>query len=103
LDVWESRVHPEAHQSVLAEYSEFLKSGFEWIESKYPIRKKSGEYIWVQNRVCVVEYFASGELKRVMGTMLNISEHKRIELDQLHAKDRAEAGDAAPNRCPAEL
>ncbi len=103
MDVWESRVHPEAHQSVLAEYSEFLKSGSEWIESKYPIRKKSGDYIWVQNRVRVVEYFASGELKRVMGTMLNISEHKRIELDQLHAKESAEAGDAALNRCPAEL
>jgi PAS domain S-box-containing protein len=98
LDVWESRVHPEDHQWVLAEYSDFLKSGSEWIEGKYRIRKKRGEYIWVQNRVRVVEYFASGELKRVMGTMQNISEHKRIELDRLHAKDHAEAGNAAPNR-----
>jgi PAS domain S-box-containing protein len=95
LTVWSSRVHPDDYERVLTSYSDFLKSGQDVVVYEYRIRPQGGQYIWVQDRVRIIERSATGQPKQLMGTMQNITDHKRIEIDLLHAKNRAEAGNTA--------
>jgi PAS domain S-box-containing protein len=92
---WQGRIHPDDRERVLGAYSAFLGDGGDPLEIDYRIRKEAGEYIWVQDRVIVLERDVAGRLKRIMGTMQDISARKRIEIDLKQAKDRAEAGNRA--------
>jgi len=92
---WQGRIHPDDHPRVLGAYRAFLANASEPLEMDYRIRKGGREYIWVQERVVALERNAAGRLKRIVGTMLDISARKRVEIDLQHAKDRAEAGNRA--------
>jgi signal transduction histidine kinase len=92
---WQGRIHPDDHPRVLGAYRAFLANASEPLEMDYRIRKGEREYIWVQERVVALERNAAGRLKRIVGTMLDISARKRVEIDLQHAKDRAEAGNRA--------
>ena len=92
---WQGRIHPDDYQRVMGAYRAFLANFSKPLEMDYRIRKGAGEYIWVQERVVALERSATGGLKRMVGTMLDISARKRVEIDLLHARDRAEAANRA--------
>lgn len=95
LETWKVRLHPDDRERVLAVYSGFLKGGEDSTQIDYRIQGKGGRYIWVQDRVRIVERFKDGSPRRVMGTMQDVSDRKRTEIDLKRAKERAEAGSEA--------
>ncbi len=93
--IWKERLHLDDRERVLSAYDDFYKKGDELIQVDYRIRRGDREYIWVQDRLRVIERNANGEAVRVMGTMQNISDRKRVEIDLKEAKEKAEVGSEA--------
>ncbi len=96
LQVWKACIHPDDREYVHKAYRDYFKSGKGSVRIDYRIRKgPEQKCVWVQDYVGVVERNPSGSIKRIMGTMQDITERKQTELDLKHAKDRAEAASEA--------
>lgn len=95
LETWKTRIHPDDSARVTEVYKRYFESGGHSVCVTYRIRKGQQKYIWVQDYVGVVERAADGSIKRIIGTMQDITERKQFELDLKHAKERAEAASEA--------
>lgn len=93
--VWLSRLHPDDRERVSNQYTAYLKSPSGVFKTDYRIRTAEDCYIWVQDRVRVIEYEPDGSPRRIMGTIQDISDRKKIEIDLKQAKDHAEIANAA--------
>jgi PAS domain S-box-containing protein len=80
LIAWEKLKH---HEDVLKS-NEILEKHFkaliDFYECEYRLRHKSGHWIWVLDRGMVVERNAPGNPMRMIGTVIDISNLKNIEL-----------------------
>ncbi len=95
LRIWKERLHPDDRDRVHEAYRKYFHSGEGSVRIDYRIRKGDREYIWVQDYVGVVERNDDGSIKRVMGTMQDVTEQKQAEIDLKLAKERAEAANEA--------
>lgn len=59
-------------------------------EAEYRLLKKDGNYLYVLDRGKVVEKDSNGNAVRITGTIIDITEKKKIENDLLTAKEKAE-------------
>jgi PAS domain S-box-containing protein len=75
---WRSLVHPDDLSRITAERAEQIgRSGS--FQTEYRMRKKGGDYIWVQSHGRVVSYTPKGEPERIVGTIADITERKVLE------------------------
>ncbi|HAV12841.1 MAG TPA: hypothetical protein DCX06_05005 [Opitutae bacterium] len=95
LDLWKGRIHPEDTERVHEVYREYFQQHADSVRIDYRMQKGDGEYIWVQDYVGAVERRQDGSLKRIMGTMQDITARKQYEIDLEHAKERAEMASEA--------
>lgn len=94
-EIWHERLHPDDRPSVDAAYEDFFKTCEGTLKIDCRIRNAEGNYIWVQDRARVVEFYPDGKPKRLMGTMQDITDRKQIESDLKQAKETAEVANAA--------
>ena len=99
---WESRVHPDDKARVMAELQIHLDGATTSYACEHRLRCKDGSYLWVLGRGMVVRRDALGKPLRIVGTNLDISGRKAIELQQqldasvfTHAKEGIMITDAA--------
>lgn len=59
-------------------------------EAEYRLLKKDGTYLYVLDRGKVVEKDSNGNAIRITGTIIDITEKKKIESDLIIAKEKAE-------------
>jgi PAS domain S-box-containing protein len=78
LSDWLERIHPEDKPFVINAFNESVKNNVT-CEVEYRLRKKSGEYIWILGRGKFVEHDEKGMPLRMVGTLTNISERKKIQ------------------------
>jgi PAS domain S-box-containing protein len=95
LKLWQERIHPDDWERVDADYRQYFDSGEGSVRMDYRMLKGDSDYIWVQDYVGVVERNKDGSIKRIMGTMQDITERKQTEIDLNHAKEHAEAASEA--------
>lgn len=86
VDTWSSGIHPEDMPRVWKKVDDHLKSGAEY-EVEFRTRTKSGSYVWVLDRGKIFERNERGEPVRMVGTELDITERKQIELEQKFLAD----------------
>lgn len=98
VQIWESRLHPDDRARVLDQYREFYHHGEGSMRLDYRIRKGKENYIWVQDSVRITEYDVDGTPQRVMGTMQDISDQKKAEIELIQAKVRAETANMAKSQ-----
>jgi diguanylate cyclase (GGDEF)-like protein/PAS domain S-box-containing protein len=79
-DFWLDRVHPfdRAHLAAGMAGPAGVDEGFRTKE--YRIRHRLGHYVWVQSFAKVVERRSDGSERRLVGTLLDITERRREEL-----------------------
>jgi signal transduction histidine kinase len=94
-EVWKERLHPDDKLRVDAAYDEFFKEGKSTLKIDCRIRNADGDYIWVQDRARIAEFYLDRAPKRLMGTTQDISDQKQIETDLKRAKENAEVANAA--------
>lgn len=79
-DSWKELVHPDDFDRVHKAQGEHINEGKEYC-FEFRMRKKSGEWCWVLSRGMAIERDASGNPTRMVGTHLDISGRKEMELD----------------------
>jgi diguanylate cyclase (GGDEF)-like protein/PAS domain S-box-containing protein len=82
-DEWFMLVHPADIQNLKALISKHLKGQTEALEAEYRIRRRDGQYIWMQTRAQAVRD-GKGRAIRMVGSQSDISEQKAVEDQLLH-------------------
>lgn len=76
---WLGKMHPDDRER-LAEATERVRiSGNPDFDSVYRLRHSDGHWIWVLSRGRVVEYAPDGSIRRMIGTIVDISRQKEME------------------------
>jgi len=76
---WQALVHPDDWPVIHAALDPHLKGETTEYESEHRMRHQDGRWIWILDRGKVMERDAAGAPVRVVGTHMNVTEHKRKE------------------------
>lgn len=86
LEEWRNRLHPDDAPQVMA--AMVTQRGAERMEMEYRLRHRDGSWRWMLDRGRVVEWDASGEPLRAVGTLLDVTERRRAQLELERANER---------------
>jgi PAS domain S-box-containing protein len=89
LETWAQLVHPDDKKRVLAQVKAYLDDEADSFESEMRIRHKNGRHVHILARALKVKD-ASGTLRRLVGTHVDLSERKRYE-EHLRESQKLEA------------
>lgn len=76
---WESKIHSEDKHNVLSSLQDHWAGKTPQWKMEHRLKTKTGEYKWVLGRGRVVETSPDGEPLRMVGTMTDISERKKLD------------------------
>jgi PAS domain S-box-containing protein len=80
--------HPENRDKIRKEMRDQLDRGLPY-ESEFPIIKKDGKYIWVRAECNGIKN-GDGEVMHILGSVKDIDQRKRAEIDLASTKNRIE-------------
>ena len=89
---WLSLTHPDDTARVSRGFSAFVSSSTDVYATEFRMRCKSGDYIWVSCRAKVVQRNASGAPSRMMGTLSDVTDRKKLEEQFLQAQKLESVG-----------
>ncbi|MDH4273744.1 MAG: PAS domain S-box protein [Gammaproteobacteria bacterium] len=89
-DAWETLIHPDDRVGSLKKLADFLNSTATQYLNEHRMRHKDGNYLWIEARG-EKQFDRLGHAIRLVGSHVDISEHKRLEEHFRYAID------AAPN------
>ena len=84
---WLERVHPEDREPIDREYRDFIASGRKTWAAEYRFLAGDGTYREVREHGIVVRDSA-GRVLRAVGTMVDVSDEKRLQADVQAAESR---------------
>ncbi|MDV6327091.1 PAS domain-containing protein [Idiomarina sp. Sol25] len=90
VESWSSRLHPEDYDDVWQAIKNHLDGVTPFYESLHRIRHRDGHWVYVLDRGKIIERDSEGRAIRYTGTVTDVSEQKKAELDALkaaHAKN----------------
>ncbi len=85
FDTWERLLHPEDQLEAVSRVTNFHDELTQDYESEYRLRCKDGSYKWILSRGKVVEWVDGGVAKRVVGTHVDLSKQKQLEMRLISA------------------
>ncbi len=90
---WSAMVHPDDRPVLEASSTKAVEGdGDQSFAFEFRLRCKSGQYIWVRSRGKTVERDGSGRPARRVGTVSDITEHKKLEAQFLQAQKLESGG-----------
>lgn len=75
---WRDRIHPEDMARIQPQLEALFTTNSSLYEGEYRVRHADGRWIDVRERSCLVRD-SEGQVVRIVGSTVDISEHKRIE------------------------
>ncbi len=88
---WESRVHPDDYQKVMAAGKAYEEGRAPSFEIEYRLRHKDGDYRWVLTRgACLRD--SEGRAYRMAGSLTDITERKKLEQQLLQSQKMESVG-----------
>ncbi len=85
---WRERIHPEDAERVTRALDAYLAGQAPMYEVEHRLRHRDGHWVWVLAAGRVVERDAQGQISRVCGTHLDVSERHRLQEE--HARLEAQ-------------
>lgn len=98
----QSRLHPDDAALLQAAFTSLLEGGEQRAVVQHRVRTATG-WMWVETHGMVAEHDAKGNPLRLMGTMADIGERKRIEQDGAKARALAEQASRAKSEFLANI
>jgi PAS domain S-box-containing protein len=87
---WAACIHPEDLAEVQRRFREHITGAQEHYDAEYRMKGARGEWRWVFERGRVVERTLSGRALRMVGVLVDIDARKKVELEQVRARQRLE-------------
>jgi PAS domain S-box-containing protein len=87
---WDERIHPDDRAGILAALSDHIAGKTEHWNVEGRLLTSDGSWKWVMDRGSVVAWDENGKPTRMIGSIVDISEQKRIEEIIRTERDRAE-------------
>jgi diguanylate cyclase (GGDEF)-like protein/hemerythrin-like metal-binding protein/PAS domain S-box-containing protein len=79
IATWETYTHPEDLEKAKAMIQTHFEGACEFYEMELRMHHKDGSWIWVFDRGQVVEWDAQGKPALMVGSHIDITDHKRLE------------------------
>ncbi len=95
IDTSTQTLHPDDQEHVFQVLNRHLESDDSLYDVTYRAKKKNGDWIWINARGRVQIRDAQGKPLRMLGTILDISNRKKLEDELVCTKDAAEAANLA--------
>lgn len=96
------RIHPDDLEGFLALNRRLLSGQLANAVSQYRVRTATG-WLWIESHAMVAEHDAQGRPLRLMGTLADIDERKRVETDIKRAREMAEQASRAKSEFLANI
>ncbi|ALO45740.1 sensor domain-containing diguanylate cyclase [Pseudohongiella spirulinae] len=90
LHDWESRIHPDDDERARQTLQDYVEGVTDSYNSEYRLRCDNGKYIWVLDRGSVVSRNAEDKPLRLIGSVSDISDRKKMELSLRQANAEAQ-------------
>ncbi|MCT7951758.1 PAS domain-containing protein [Ancylothrix sp. C2] len=87
IEAWLDLIHPEDRPQILRGIWQYFNKKIPKYEATFRMRHKNGEYIWILSRGFGI-WNDQGKIVRAVGTHVDITERKKVELELLVAKER---------------
>ena len=87
IDEWQSNIHPEDRERVLASFNQLLVTS-DIVENEYRRKAKDGSWLWLHSVGQCIEWDKSGSASRVVGVHTDISNQKQSELGLIESEQR---------------
>ena len=81
FSAWERRIHPDDRQPAINSLQEHLQGKNAYWQLEHRLKINDSQWKWVLGRGMVVARDAQGKALRMVGTMRDISERKRVEAE----------------------
>ncbi len=81
---WEERIHPEDKSRVVKSLQKNLTGQYTLWKEEHRLQRKDGSWVWVLGRGQVVARDQQGNPLRMVGTMTDISDRKKAEVQLSH-------------------
>lgn len=94
---WAAMVHPADAERVQNSLAALLKPSSKY-SVEFRMRDNKGDYHWMLARGAVVEFDAVGKPVRALGTVIEITDHKRMEQELVAARIAAEDANHAKSQ-----
>ncbi len=85
---WKRLIHSDDWGEVSEVLNEHLSGRLPSFGAEYRMRTKSGDYKWFYSRNKVVEHAKDGKPQRITGTILDVTERKRVEKALRESEER---------------
>ena len=96
-------MHPEDLGNFQTTLQQVFDGDVARFDLEFRLRTKKGRWFWVRSRGKIVEHDAAGKPVRLIGTHLDINDHKRFERELEEQKLKAEAANLAKSRFLANM
>lgn len=87
IDEWESRLHPEDRESAVKKQDQFIKDPKGKLVQEFRLQHKDGSYRWILSTASLHKG-ENGRKTRLLGTHIDITDHKRAEKELLKSEKR---------------
>ncbi len=94
LDEWDRRLHPDDREEAIAQLNRHLEGKCPIYQCEYRFRNKQGEWKWILDRGKVMTWTPDGRPCRVIGTHVDLTEHKQAEEELRKSKADLEKAQA---------
>ena len=84
---WENILHPDDKEYSKIILGKYLSEGIGEFNIEFRLRTKDNKWLWINSRGKVVEHNPEGEPKRIVGTHMDITERKVMEVEIKEAKN----------------
>jgi len=79
-DTWMSLLHPDDRTATVEQRERQIREQNGRYRIEYRLRKKDGEYIWIETKAKVVVWMSDGIPARIVGTVMDITARRELEL-----------------------
>jgi len=88
FEEWARRVEPSDFARVELAVKAYLEGAAQEYDEEFRFRRKTGEWMWIRERVKIVERDNDGAALRVIGTHSDITQRKRAEQEKAELESR---------------